>query len=104
MKNIIPDEYFMKNIISVQYNTACPKKYPLLTVNRNETIKYYYSPSRQLNLSIFTLDSNTLDLNIVHQTLEIKARKVQIYSAPETRGFEKRLIHDLYHGYFPKHH
>ena len=36
------------------------KKYPVLAGNRNETIGYYYSPSRQINLSVFNLDSHTL--------------------------------------------
>ena len=79
------------------------KKYPLLAGNRNETIRYYYFPSEQLNLSIFNLDSHTLHLKIVHQTPEIRACKVEICSASETRGFEKGPSHDLYHGYFPKH-
>ena len=64
-------------------------KYPLLTGNRNKTTRYHYSPSEQLNLSIFNLDSHTLDLKIVYQTPEIQACKVKIYSAPETRGFVK---------------
>ena len=38
------------------------KKYPLLAGNRNETIRYHYSPSGQLNLSIFNLDSHNLHL------------------------------------------
>ena len=46
-------------------------KYPLLTGNRNEMIRYYYSPSGQLNLSIFNLDSHALHLKIVYQTTEI---------------------------------
>ena len=78
------------------------KKYPLLTQNRNEAIGYYYSPNKQLNVSIFDLDSHTLHLKSVHQRLERQACKVKIYSAPETRGFEKGPSHDLYHGYFPK--
>ena len=71
------------------------KKYPLLTGNRNETIRYHYSPSGHLNLSIFNLDPHTLHLKIGHQTLEIQACKVKIYSAPETRGFVKEPSHDL---------
>ena len=71
------------------------KKYPLLTGNRNETIRYLYSPSAQLNLSIFNLDPHTLHLKIGDQTLEIQACKVKIYSAPETRGFVKGPSHDL---------
>ena len=70
------------------------KKYPLLTGNRNETIRYY-SPSGQLNLSIFNLDPHTLHLKIGQQTLEIQACKVIIYSAPKTRGFVKGPSHDL---------
>ena len=77
--------------------------FDLLTGSRNETIRYYYSPSRQLNLSIFNSDSHTLHLKIVHQTLEILARKVKIYNVPETRGFVKGPSHDLYQGYLPKH-
>ena len=73
------------------------KKYPFLTGNRYEAIGYYYSPSGQLNVSIFYLDSHTLDLKIAHQTPEIQACKVKIYSAPESRGFEKGPSHDLYH-------
>ena len=76
---------------------------PPFAGNRNETIRYYYSPSGQLNLSIFNLDSLTLYVKIVHQTPEIQACKVKFYCARETRGFEKRPSHDLYHGYFPKH-
>ena len=71
------------------------KKYPLLTGNRNETMRYHYSPSGQLNLSVFNLDPHTLHLKIGHQTLEIQACKVKIYSAPETRGFVKGPSHDL---------
>ena len=72
-----------------------PKKYPLLTGNRNETIRYHYSSSGQLNSSIFNLDPHTLHLKIGHQTLEIQACEVKIYSAPETRGFVKGPSHDL---------
>ena len=71
------------------------KKYPLLTGNRNETIRYRHSPSGQLNSSIFNLDPHTLHLKIGHQTLEIQACKVKIYSAPETRGFVKGPSPDL---------
>ena len=67
----------------------------LLTGTRNETIRYYYSRSEQTNVSIFNLDSHTLRLKIVHQTPEIHACKVNIYSAPETRGFEKGPSPDL---------
>ena len=76
--------------------TGClKKKYPLLTGNRNEIIRYHYSPSGQLNLSIFNLDPHTLHLKIAHQTLEIQACKVKIYSAPETRGSVKGPSHNL---------
>ena len=71
------------------------KKYPLMIGNRNEKIRYHYSLSGQLNLSIFNLDPHTLHLKIGHQTLEIQACKVKIYSAPETRGFVKGPSHDL---------
>ena len=71
------------------------KKYPFLTGNLNETIRYYYSRSEQLNLSIFNLDSHTLHLKIVHQRPEIQACKVKIYSAPATRGFVKGPSPDL---------
>ena len=71
------------------------KEYPLLAGNRNETIRYHYSPDRRLNLSMFNLDPHTLHLKIGHQTLEIQACKVKIYSAPETRGFVKGPSHDL---------
>ena len=71
------------------------KKYPLLAGNRNETIRHYYFPSEQLNLSIFNVDSHALQLKIFHQTPEIQAYKDKLYSTPETRGFEKG--HDLYH-------
>ena len=71
------------------------KKYPLLTRNMNETIRYCYSQNEQLNLSIFNLDSHTLHLKIVHQTPDIQASKVKIYSAPETRGFVKGPGPDL---------
>ena len=53
------------------------------------TKRYHYSPSGQLSLSVFSLDSHTLHLKIVHQTPEIQACKVKFDSAPETRGFEK---------------
>ena len=76
-------------------STGCLKKYRLMTGNRNEKIRYHYSPSGQLNLSIFNLDPHTLHLKIGHQTLEIQACKVKIYSAPETRGFVKGPSHDL---------
>ena len=75
-------------------DTRCLKKYPVLIGNRIEAIRYY-SPSGQLNLSIFNLDSHTLHLNIVHQTPEIQACKVKIYIAPETRGFREGPSHDL---------
>ena len=66
-----------------------------MTGNRNQKIRYQYSPSGQLNLSIFNLDPYTLHLKIGHQTLEIQACKVKIYNAPETRGFVKGPSHDL---------
>ena len=71
------------------------KKYPLLTGNGNEMIRYHYSSSGQLNSSIFNLDPHTLHLKIGHQTLEIQACDVKIYSAPETRSFVKGPSHDL---------
>ena len=84
------------NMRRAQYYTGClKKKYPLLTGNRNETIRYHYSPSRQLNLSVFNLDPHTLHLEIGHQTLEIQACKVKIYGPPETRGFVKGPSHHL---------
>ena len=52
--------------ISFTFLPGVSKKYPLLTGNRNEAIRYYYSPSEQLNLSNFNLDSHTLYLKIVH--------------------------------------
>ena len=79
------------------------KKYPLLTGNRNETIRYHNSSSEQLNLSIFNLDSHTLHLRIVRQTPEIQACKDNNYCAPKTRGFVKGPSQDLYYGSFPKH-
>ena len=51
---------------------------------------------------MFNLDARTLHLEIVHQAPEIQVRKVKIYSAPKTRGFEKGPSHDLYRGHFPK--
>ena len=72
-----------------------PQKYLLLTRNGNETIRYYYSRSEKLNLSIFNLDSHILLLKIIYQTPEIQACKVKIYSAPETRGFVKGPSPDL---------
>ena len=71
------------------------KKYPLLTGNRNEKIRYNYSPNGQLNLSIFNLDSRTVHSKIVYQTPEMQACKVKIYSAPKTRGFVKGPRLDL---------
>ena len=53
--------------IILYYIPGISKKYILLTGNRNETIRYHYSPSGQLNLSIFNLDSHTLYVEIVHQ-------------------------------------
>ena len=87
--------------ISMYIIPGVSKKYPLLTGNRNETIRYYYSLSGQLNLSIFNLDSHTSHLDIVHQTPEIQACIVKMYSAPE-EILKKGPSHDLYHGYFPK--
>ena len=88
----------------LKQTTGClKKKYPLLAENRYETIRYYYSPSGQLSLSVFNIDSHTLHLKIVHQIPEIQACKVKFDRAPETRGFEKGPSHDLYHAYFPKH-
>ena len=72
----------------VEFYPVVSKKYPHLTGTSNETIRYYYSPSGQLNVSFFNLGSQTLQLKIVHQTPEIKACKVESNSAPETRGFE----------------
>ena len=92
----------VRNLVSfhamlvVKINTGClKKKYLILTRNRNETIRYHYSPSGQLNLSIFNLDPHTLHLKIGQQTLEIQAFKVKIYSARETRSFVKGPSHDL---------
>ena len=94
----------INNNYSLNHVLGLSKKYPLLTGNRNKAIRYYYSPSRQLNLSILNLASHTLHLKIIHETPEIQARKVKIYSGPETRGFETGPSHhDLYHRYFPKH-
>ena len=56
------------------------KRYPLLAGDRNKTIRYHYSPSGQLHLSIFNLDSHTLHLKIVHQTPEIQACKVKSWA------------------------
>ena len=66
----------------------------VLTGNGNETIRYYYFSSGQLNSLTFNLDSHTLHSKIVHQTLEIQACKVKIYRAPEASGFEKGPSHD----------
>ena len=71
------------------------KMYPLLAGNRNEAIRYNYSPSRHLSLSVFNLDPHTLHLEIGHQTLERQACKVKIYGAPATRGFVKGPSHDF---------
>ena len=91
----------MLNELAPAVHTGCLKnKYSLLAGNRNETIRYYYSPSEQVSLSVFNLDSHTLHLKIVHQTPEIQACKVKFYSAPQTRGFEKGPSYDLYHVYF----
>ena len=79
------------------------KKVPPLTENSNKTIKYHYSPSAQLNLSIFNLNLYALNLKIVHHTLEIQASKVEIYSALEIRGFGNGPSHNLYQAHFPKH-
>ena len=78
------------------------KKYPLLTENRNNAIRYHYSQMPQLNLSVFNLDAHSLHLKIIHQTPGIQARKVKIYCAPESRGFETGPSHDLHHEHFPK--
>ena len=98
---------FSETVISACYDSmsyrVSKKKYPLLAGNRNETIRYYYSPSRQISLLVSNLDLHTLHSKIVHQTQEIQACKVKFYSAPETRGLEKGSSHDLYHAYFPKH-
>ena len=85
----------VKNVINVLYTGCLKKCAPFLTGNRNEAIRYHYSPSGQLNLSIFNLDPHTLHLKIGHQTLEIQACKVKIYSATETRGSVKGPSHDL---------
>ena len=63
------------------FDTGCLKEYPLLTGNRNKTIRFHNSMSGQLNSSIFNLDAKTLHLKFVHQTPEIQACKVKIYSA-----------------------
>ena len=75
-------------------STGCLKK-----VNRNETIEYHYAPSGQQHLSIFNLDSHTFHLKVVHQTLEIQARKVKIYSTPELRlelMWERAIVNQEY--------
>ena len=82
------------NIVFYMYRVS-QKKYPLLTGNRNETIRHYNTWSEQLNLSIFNLDPHTLHLKIVCQKPEIQACKVKIYSAPETRGLVKGPSPDL---------
>ena len=92
--NYIPPPTLMSLQSFTKYRVS-QKKYPLLTGNRNKTIRYHYSPSGQLNLSIFNLDPHTLLLKIGHQTLEIQACKVKIYSAAETRGFVRGPSHDL---------
>ena len=74
------------------YLPGVSKKYPLLTGNRNEMIRYDYSLHGQLSLSIFSLDSHTLHLNIAHKTPGIKTCKVKTYNASETRGFVKGLL------------
>ena len=38
---------------NVVWSTGCLKKCPLFAGNRSKTIRYYYSPSEQLKLSIF---------------------------------------------------
>ena len=91
-ENVVP---ILKQFESPWVVPGVSKKFSLLTGNRNETIRYHYSPSEQLNLSIFNLDSHALHLKIGHQTLEIQACKVKIYSVPETRGFVKGPSHDL---------
>ena len=86
---------------TVKLTTRCLKKYPFLTGNRNEMIRYYYS---ELTAKFINLQhSHTLHLKIVNQKPEIQAHKVKIYSAPEFRGFEKGPSHDSYCGYFPEH-
>ena len=82
-----------KSVRSLQSNFIVPTE--CLNGNVNETIRYYYSPIGQLSLSVFNLDSHTLHLKIVHQTPEIQACKVKIYSAPERGGFVKGPSHDL---------
>ena len=78
---------FLMNIPGVS------KKYPNLAGNSSETIRHYYSysPSGQLNSSIFNLGSHTLHLEIVHQTPEMQAYKVKTYSPSETRDYENGL-------------
>ena len=93
----------MSLLVMICYLPGVSKMYHLLTGSRKEMIRYSFSPSGQPNLSIFNLDSHTLHLKIIHQTPEIQACKVKIYSAPETRGYEKGRSHHLYHRYFPKH-
>ena len=95
--------YYIILYYIILYYTGClKKKYPLLIGNRNETIRYNYSPSGQLNLSIFNLDSHTLHSRIVHQTPEIQTCKGKVYNAHKTRGFFKGPSHDLCYGSFPK--
>ena len=88
---------------SSSINARFLKKVPPFDWHRNETVKYYYSSRKHLNLSTCSQDSHTLRLKIIDQTPEIQAPKVKIYSAPKTSGFEKGPSHDLHHVYFSKH-
>ena len=47
--------FYIFNLKSYIHYRVSQKKYPFLTGNRNETIRYHYSRSEQLNLSIFNL-------------------------------------------------
>ena len=68
------------------------KKYHLLIGNRNETIRSYYSPSKQLNLSIFNLDPHTLHFkkaSTKHRRCKLAKSKFTVH--PKSEVLQKGL-------------
>ena len=65
------------------------KKVPLLTEKGNKMIKYRDSLNSLLPLLVFNLNAHTSHFEIDYQIPEIRVHKVKIWSAAETRGFEK---------------
>ena len=83
------------------------KKYPLLAGNRNKTIRYYYSPSRQVSLSVFNLDSHIQTiffyacctmLNFCFAFLSLYVTSIPLYSILIFRIYSSIILPHSAHG------